>query len=303
MDDFGDFDQLLSLDGPDFAVQPPFNDLGSYDLKSSSTDQPTGCPSDLPSAGLLQLSDLDSTNNVPQPSNGTFSTFTGQQIPHHLPESSYGIAEDATNEDHHNEPRKSAPDITKPPVPCDYCAARGFECFFIANNETGCTACRSLFRECTFQTHKPKSGWLDTLDPVSEDTVCDIGKTTGRKPLYSQGASMNIMQSEYVKTQPEKAVCRFPRATTLILKRWLDAHSNNPYPTEQEKLALHTETGLSLSQISTWLANARRRGKAKCKRAASLHPMGRTPPMIIPGQEQAELNPFGMQSMTERHPS
>lgn len=51
------------------------------------------------------------------------------------------------------------------------------------------------------------------------------------------------------------------RNTTDILKQWLRSRSDNPYPTKQEKFSLAQETGLTVAQVSTWFANARRRRK------------------------------------------
>ncbi|KAJ3308797.1 hypothetical protein HDV04_000784 [Boothiomyces sp. JEL0838] len=44
-----------------------------------------------------------------------------------------------------------------------------------------------------------------------------------------------------------------------LLKDWMQAHRSNPYPTEEEKLQLMKETGLTLMQVNTWFINARRR--------------------------------------------
>jgi hypothetical protein len=54
---------------------------------------------------------------------------------------------------------------------------------------------------------------------------------------------------------------RFSRSAIQTLKRWCDAHRHNPYPSEQQKEELKAQTGLSVTQISNWLTNARRRGK------------------------------------------
>lgn len=48
---------------------------------------------------------------------------------------------------------------------------------------------------------------------------------------------------------------------TQILRHWLKCRSDDPYPTRQEKASLAQETGLSVAQVSTWFANARRRRK------------------------------------------
>ncbi|KAL5971198.1 Iroquois-clas homeodomain protein IRX-6 [Taenia solium] len=46
-----------------------------------------------------------------------------------------------------------------------------------------------------------------------------------------------------------------------LLRAWLAGHQERPYPTRAEKAALAFATRLSLAQISTWFANARRRLK------------------------------------------
>ncbi|CAH8584439.1 unnamed protein product [Heterobilharzia americana] len=51
------------------------------------------------------------------------------------------------------------------------------------------------------------------------------------------------------------------RETTNFLKSWLNDHRHNPYPTKNEKVMLALITKMSLTQISTWFANARRRLK------------------------------------------
>ena len=46
-----------------------------------------------------------------------------------------------------------------------------------------------------------------------------------------------------------------------MLKAWLYQHIKNPYPTKAEKIMLAVITKMTLTQISTWFANARRRIK------------------------------------------
>lgn len=50
-----------------------------------------------------------------------------------------------------------------------------------------------------------------------------------------------------------------PKNVTEYLKDWLIIHKKHPYPTEKEKQQLAEETGLTVSQISNWFINARRR--------------------------------------------
>ncbi|XP_026092374.1 iroquois-class homeodomain protein IRX-1-like [Carassius auratus] len=51
------------------------------------------------------------------------------------------------------------------------------------------------------------------------------------------------------------------RESTSALKVWLSEHLKNPYPTKGEKIMLAIVTKMSLTQVSTWFANARRRLK------------------------------------------
>lgn len=51
------------------------------------------------------------------------------------------------------------------------------------------------------------------------------------------------------------------RETTSTLKAWLSEHRKNPYPTKGEKIMLAIITKMTLTQVSTWFANARRRLK------------------------------------------
>ena len=55
------------------------------------------------------------------------------------------------------------------------------------------------------------------------------------------------------------------RETTAPLKAWLKEHMKNPYPTKAEKVMLAIVTKMTLTQISTWFANARRRLKKENK--------------------------------------
>ncbi|RUP49688.1 hypothetical protein BC936DRAFT_141801 [Jimgerdemannia flammicorona] len=50
-----------------------------------------------------------------------------------------------------------------------------------------------------------------------------------------------------------------PKLATFILKEWLTRHKRHPYPTEAEKQALASKTGLTMDQIAQWFVNARRR--------------------------------------------
>ncbi|XP_032897516.1 iroquois-class homeodomain protein irx-1-A-like [Amblyraja radiata] len=55
------------------------------------------------------------------------------------------------------------------------------------------------------------------------------------------------------------------RESTSTLKAWLNEHLKNPYPTKGEKIMLAIVTKMTLTQVSTWFANARRRLKKENK--------------------------------------
>lgn len=55
------------------------------------------------------------------------------------------------------------------------------------------------------------------------------------------------------------------RDATNTLKAWLYEHRKNPYPTKGEKIMLAIITKMTLTQVSTWFANARRRLKKENK--------------------------------------
>uniref|UniRef100_A0A914I5V5 Homeobox domain-containing protein n=1 Tax=Globodera rostochiensis TaxID=31243 RepID=A0A914I5V5_GLORO len=55
------------------------------------------------------------------------------------------------------------------------------------------------------------------------------------------------------------------REVTAPLKRWLNDHRKNPYPTKADKVTLAVITNMTMTQVSTWFANARRRLKKENK--------------------------------------
>lgn len=97
---------------------------------------------------------------------------------------------------------------------------------------------------------------------------------------------------------PPKIGTRFTRESIRILKSWLAAHKDSPYPDEAQKRRLQERTGLNRTQLMNWLANARRRNKSLGLRTASSHQFEQPKPISIPRpatpafRDGSSLNPL-----------
>ncbi|XP_077192355.1 uncharacterized protein LOC143836696 [Paroedura picta] len=85
-----------------------------------------------------------------------------------------------------------------------------------------------------------------------------------------------------------KASAAASRESTAALKAWLGRHRRNPYPTKGEKVLLALGSRMSLTQVSTWFANARRRLKKEQRAARSPPPPDGSPE---PGPERSPPPP------------
>ncbi|KAG6903284.1 hypothetical protein C0995_000179 [Termitomyces sp. Mi166 len=85
----------------------------------------------------------------------------------------------------------------------------------------------------------------------------------------SPSRSPQSVPSSTLVDRPQRKRGKLPKETTDYLKAWLHRHSDHPYPSEEEKKQLCHATGLSMSQVSNWMINARRRILAPAHRAAS----------------------------------
>ncbi|KAH1663880.1 hypothetical protein KXX15_009221 [Aspergillus fumigatus] len=180
--------------------------------------------------------------------------------------------------------------------PCDFCRHMNLDCFISDRGalQNGCTCCVILFRECSF-THAKKPGkYMETLQSISENADIPTVGPKGRKTLKSL-TGMTI--SEDMEGRGRKSSSRLSRDAVRILKTWLLEHLDHPYPSEQEKDELKKRTGLKRSQISNWLANARRRGKAR-----PLPPSNSSVPgaINIPGQQQQQQPNIALMTPLER---
>ncbi|TPP66600.1 Iroquois-class homeodomain protein IRX-4 [Fasciola gigantica] len=121
------------------------------------------------------------------------------------------------------------------------------------------TSVRMKKRDVNMQQHSPKN-WIEMSSTASE-TATSVHKVSSRR-------------------------------TTCMLRAWLREHKTNPYPTKGEKIMLAVITEMSLTQISTWFANARRRLKKENK--LCWNKRGRPPNCT--GEKRAQLMQSEMSS-------
>lgn len=60
--------------------------------------------------------------------------------------------------------------------------------------------------------------------------------------------------------QPYRPASRsnYSTVVTRILTKWFEAHIDNPYPTEEERVEICEKTGLTRKQLRVWLINSRK---------------------------------------------
>jgi hypothetical protein len=179
-----------------------------------------------------------------------------------------------------------------PDIPCANCTLGGFSCKKIREGRFKgyCTSCVALSVECSFggvipeslnpgtTTNFPISTLSEDMRPTvfpseshsnqhsNRSSIADLTALTGADS--DDHASQLARQSD---APPPKIGARFSRESVRILKTWLTTHNRHPYPSDEEKEMLQRKTGLNKTQITNWLANARRRGKVQPPRSTSPH--------------------------------
>ncbi|KAL7347515.1 hypothetical protein P7C65_06s1g09050 [Encephalitozoon intestinalis] len=93
------------------------------------------------------------------------------------------------------------------------------------------------------------------------DNIIDMMNVMNERDLYRYESYIrnNSSTNGWLGSSPHSRRANFPREVSKMLRRWLKEHLSNPYPTKIEKKILSKETGLKLSQIDNWFANARKR--------------------------------------------
>lgn len=150
---------------------------------------------------------------------------------------------------------------------CISCRLGGLRCSVPQNNghSASCSNCISSTIPCSLADNDT------TMDGVSfgvDTASLDLtpSRSNSDSNLMSLSSSDNVPSTleSSTKTGP-----RFSKESLRVLRGWLLTHSSHPYPTDDEKESLRRQTGLNKTQIVNWLANARRRGKARAPRSTS----------------------------------
>jgi len=125
--------------------------------------------------------------------------------------------------------------------------------------------CKQELERMETMTDEFCTSYLEALKPNGQHSPFlngdKIGQSTDSPGMKRKGDDDTAGGSPGSTDSPgtKKHRGNLPKASTNILKKWLFEHLFHPYPTEEEKSALSLQTGLTLSQISNWFINARRR--------------------------------------------
>ncbi|KAH7088038.1 hypothetical protein FB567DRAFT_523543 [Paraphoma chrysanthemicola] len=126
---------------------------------------------------------------------------------------------------------------------CVECRRRKSTC----DQQSPCTACvQSQLPSCTYRSRGCE-------ECSRRKTKCDRGKPC--EQCIQRGICCTYIRDE---ARP-KSRKWFPLASIQVLKTWLAKHSENPYPSKGEKEDLAIQANLTLKQVTTWLANNRKR--------------------------------------------
>ncbi|XP_075937588.1 iroquois-class homeodomain protein IRX-2a [Anarhichas minor] len=103
----------------------------------------------------------------------------------------------------------------------------------------------------------PTTGFPSYMSSPYDAQTSGMAGALSYHPYGSPGYPYQLNDPAYRKNATRDA--------TSTLKAWLQEHRKNPYPTKGEKIMLAIITKMTLTQVSTWFANARRRLKKENK--------------------------------------
>ncbi|KAI8971133.1 hypothetical protein BD414DRAFT_225413 [Trametes punicea] len=106
-----------------------------------------------------------------------------------------------------------------------------------------------------FGMTSPSSSGLSTGAGAASNPAISVTSSPSRSPQAAPATG----SPSALDRPPQRKRGKLPKPVTDFLKDWLHRHSDHPYPSEEEKKQLCHATGLSMSQVSNWMINARRR--------------------------------------------
>ncbi|KAI1057179.1 hypothetical protein LB507_002207 [Fusarium sp. FIESC RH6] len=163
---------------------------------------------------------------------------------------------------------------SRPSAPCSNCRRSRLQCLILQttlanpNPTKSCSSCVALFRECSLSGRKKREpSDFETLEPVigrlhgvSEHSAMDVPATV-EEGQTSQGLSVAALAGKRTNTRSVRK--------TRVLRNWYLSNLDHPYPSEEEKVDLAQQSGLSRSQVVNWFANTRRRHRMSSTYSAS----------------------------------
>ncbi|KAI1764941.1 hypothetical protein GGR53DRAFT_287794 [Hypoxylon sp. FL1150] len=169
----------------------------------------------------------------------------------------------------------------RPVEPCSYCKRLRLQCFMLQttlanpNPRTSCSSCVALFRQCSLaERGKRQHAEFETLQPV-------INNLHGVNEELEVGDDSACFPSKRTQSRTTRR--------TQPLKVWFGSHLDNPYPSEEEKVFLAGESGLSRTQVTDWFTNARRRHRLSYKAVnKKIFPHGSP----MPASPMSDMTPF-----------
>ncbi|KAL7949773.1 hypothetical protein V8C42DRAFT_311909 [Trichoderma barbatum] len=175
---------------------------------------------------------------------------------------------------------------------CEYCIQQHIPCQVTLQTASlgTCKPCMEAKRDCTLAADM---GALKTpSEPFTDPSAVDNehqnqlqqlteGSYSRSESSVTANDSLGDATTENMD-KPPKISGRFSREALRILRNWVSSNHRHPYPNTEEKENLARQTGLNKTQISNWVANARRRGKVRAPRSASSSPGRHTNGVDIP---------------------
>ncbi|CAH8461841.1 unnamed protein product [Schistosoma turkestanicum] len=134
----------------------------------------------------------------------------------------------------------------------------------LPNSCTGCDMNGSCYTP-NFQTVNYNSPYLMDKSMVQDGSVsCDESLSQLHSFLSPYGSTALTSAAFHASLdglclggKQKRGV--LPKRATQIMKQWLFQHLVHPYPTEDEKRQIASQTNLTLLQVNNWFINARRR--------------------------------------------